>query len=165
MEITEFGNLHNQQLELKEKIYKAKRELNNQLRKDYRWLFRICDILIVLMILSNIGAVVLTNAIAIKNHPETKIVEANPVAAERYELLPATSIKPKQQVYGWIMAFFLEVIVFAAIVSYYVYKRFHIIYRNELFYLMIWAFGVFTFLFMDFANDLGLYIGKMIWGA
>ena len=163
-DIIDLIELGKQQVMIGEKITAAKHEINRNLRKEYKILFRVCDILIVLMILSNIGAVVLTKALVVKNKPDIVLVEANPVAAEQLDITSAISVKPKSLVYGFIISFYMQVIIFASIISYYIYQRFHVIDRRKLYTNMVAILFFFLFLFMDFVNDLGLYLGKLIWG-
>ncbi|KKN60169.1 hypothetical protein LCGC14_0534600 [marine sediment metagenome] len=158
-------NLYKHQVVLKEEIGKEKREINRELRRENKTLFRIGDVLVILMVLFNIGALVITNALVLKVNPEETFTEVNPVAAEVYEFVPATDVAPVNVVYGFILAFFFHIMAYTALITYWMYNRFYIVERKKLYHtlvlLTIWSMLILT----DFFNNLGFYIGRLIWGG
>lgn len=159
-------DLYKEDILLKEKINGVERYANKELRQEYKTLFMVCDILVVLMILANVAAFILTNALAVKAEPNKPILEANSVAAKLHGFKPATEVYSKSKVYGFMIAFLFRGFIYAVIIGYYIYYRFHIIARKELLQkvsavVLIWG----VMLFLDFFNDFGLWIGKLIWGT
>lgn len=138
------------------------KELRRAASTDYRhknkgW-FLTLDIIGIIVILLNFGALFMTGALAVKVEPSKSFAEANPV----------------QCVWnGWschtdylniIIPMLKQIIFWAMIVGLYIYTRnntFSITGMWVLTALIIFYFSAMAF---DFNNDLGLYAGKIFWG-
>ena len=73
-----------------EKIKKVKKKINKEFIKVNKNIILMLDIMMIIVILFNLGAVVTTNILVVKVEPEIKILEANPEAAKlhNYEAHP-----------------------------------------------------------------------------
>jgi hypothetical protein len=155
-------DLYHQKATLKENIHQAKREANRDLRKEHKTLVRVFDFIFVLMLLANIGALVLTNALVIKKEPTKQLVELNPIAAEQYGFESAAEVYPIEKVWSAILAFYIHIIVYAGMIATWLYIRFYSINRSNfyrgMFVILFWGCA----LFLDFFNNLGLWIGKVL---
>lgn len=133
-------------------MHKKYLELN---KSSIRWM----DICFILIILFNLGAVLITNALVMKVDPGEKpkqLVEANIVMAKSngYVAHPEGS-----QI---ISALFKQSITWAVLIGGYIYKRSKI-YTDEGYYFL-WAV-VFLYMILtgkDFINDLGYMIGHWL---
>lgn len=139
-----------------DKIKIAKTEKSKEYKKQNTNKLKILDIFIILAVLSNIGALVITNTLVLKNSPEKTLYEANPGVAEKfdYQLHPEAASK--------MIGFLKYVFGLVMLVFYYVYLR-NTVYNSWQYYTMIlFVFFVFGMLFFDFANDFGFLLGRWL---
>lgn len=126
--------------------------------KKHKRLFLAMDIFVILMVLVNFGAVVITNALVVKATPDVQFMEANPVQAELndYEEHPEGRAIMNMLV--------LQSLMWALILTGYLYLRLNLYTVKDLWStIFILVFYVYIINY-DFFNDLGLLIGKM-WGG
>ena len=146
-------------LEINEDIRQETRKENKKFVKKYRKLFWVLDIAFVLLILMNLGALLITNALVFKLEPEEslpRIVEANPVVAKIDGFQQSSSgFNPINQMIRVMM-------VWVILISVYLYRRTHIYEIWKLNVLVFYVLFIFLFLGVDFINNLGFLIGKMV---
>ncbi len=136
-----------------------KKELHKDYVKDHKLQFRLLDIAIVLIILFNMGALFMTNFLVMKASPEIQIQEANPKQCDwnGYTCHPEGN--------EIMFAFLFQIIFWGIIIILYLYYRTTLFTDFEYYILIIiiifWLIGFGT----DFINDLGYYLGKVIYGS
>ena len=160
----ELIDLTHQQATTKEQIHKAKRSANKELRKEHKILLRVFDVVFVLMILANVGALVLTNMLVMKANPTQELTELNPIAAEQYEFVSALDVHPVQLVWGAIIGAYFHILAYFGMTLIWLYFRFFSNNRKKLYQGMMLLTFWGSALFMDFFNNFGLWIGRTIWG-
>ena len=146
----------------------AKQYFKHNTRK-YFWL----KIIIIFAILSNMGALLATNATVVKTEPTLEVFELNPAACgegTEWECHPATSI-PDAPVQNWVnymiiivWVLFRPAVLAAAMI--YLYQSIKISsFTHNHFYMnsSLIVFMMITLTY-DLVNDLGYWIGLGIWG-
>ena len=123
-------------------------------------IIKITDILIVLAFIMNLFALGMTNYLAVKKEPSVVLVEANPIQTniinKDFKLHPEWKIvigKLFKQVFIWTIIFY----------AYYLFRREFTFKKNLDCMVFIALFSFITFS-IDFANDLGFFIGKLYGG-
>jgi len=123
-------------------------------RRVFRWL----DIAVVTIILFHIGALVTTNILSEKRNPEQKILETNPVQSAAM----GTVLEPKHILVN--IPYIMDSLGMSALVIFYVIKRIYISDEADFKVLV----GLIIILLIvsgtDFFNNLGYYIGNLIYG-
>jgi ABC-type multidrug transport system permease subunit len=152
-------------IEHQKEIKKHSKEINRQLRTEYKRAFKIFGWVVVLTIILNLGALLMTNALVIKAQPDKTFTEVNPVTAETHELEPATSTYPKYIVFGTLLAFLTTTIAYAAIIGLYFNTKFRSFSRKQVRYNLAALLFISAAISLDFVNDFGYLIGKLIWGG
>lgn len=161
---------------LDEDIRSTRIKLNKQFRKEYN--FVIFDVLMVFLLLFNVGAFCLTNALVVKASVVYEIPleykEANPMTAQVYDFVPLVEIKTEtwkmkfQSVMASMMNFIIHIkqfLVWGLMIVVYLYGRFHVTDYSDLRFLgLVLTFGVVLGMY-DFFSDYGYFLGKMLWGA
>jgi magnesium-transporting ATPase (P-type) len=133
---------------------KAKRrEINQTFKKENNKKILLVDSLFILFVLFNIGALIITNALVMKEKPTLK--EANPITAKTYNL---QSTNNNAQYFGIIF----YILTLTLLIGYYILLKNTIINNQSytIFLMVIIILG--TFLTYDFLNDVGYLIGKII---
>ena len=127
-------------------------------RENNKVKFKILDLLIVLAILMNLGAVMLTNMMVLKESKGEKVVlkEVNPVAAQ---------VKDLAQHPFWLeeaKAFFYQIVCWVLVFLLYFYQRQKTF--NDVGYFILLGLVVFvvTAWGLDFFNNFGFYLGDLI---
>ena len=147
---------------IKEDISKEKHRLHNSFFKKYRKTFLILDIIVLLAFICNLGAVLTTNALVVKETTEQgeEVVfnEVNPIQAEvnDYVVHPES----KSLVVGVIFQGLIWLII---ITIYWQLRRVASTYKELTGLIIIVSFW-FMLLSWDFISDFGFLIGKVIWG-
>jgi len=144
------------------KDLKEMSNLRKEVHKNYickhKTKFMIMNWCFVLMIIFNLGAVIITNMLVVKQNPTTKFVEINPQQCElnNYECPENTE--------GIFSAVLKQLVILSFLIGYLFLFRYVII-SNLGFYIYI-CLVIFLFYTItnDFANDLGYVIGKILWG-
>jgi len=155
-------NLQNKKRELNYSIKKEKYLLFQMFKFQYKYLFITMDILFVLGIIFNIGAVCLTNIMVVKEKAENNITfifyETNPVAAK----LDAYTIHPEKTTL--INKFIIQIILWMISLVIWLTLRFNVYSKLTLIAFVTMTIFWFMFLAEDFFSDLGFYLGKIIFG-
>lgn len=130
---------------------------NKEFSDKNRQVFKLSDTLFALAILFNLFAVILTNALVVKETPDKQFVEVNPLQAKMNNLKttnPSVFISLLKQFYLWLIIFGL-----------YFYCRVTISTKAGLLFHYIITFWIFYTLAWDFCNDFGFWIGKQLFGV
>ena len=147
---------------MKTKTKKQKKALRKKYYKKNRWKFWILDLMVIGIILLNCGALVTTNVLVMKEGADKgeviNFTEANPVAAKVHNFKPSPGIT-------WIPPIanlFKQAIWWTIIFGLYLLRR-NTIYRDEdynvFFIAIVFLASAIT---LDFLNNLGYLIGKII---
>ena len=132
------------------KVYKLK--LRNQtkathnvfVQKNKTWI-RVLDIVMIIAIILNFGAVIITNMLVVRDKPDVEFHEANEVQAEMNDY------KAHDDGGALMRSLLLQVVLWVIIISVFISNRIMVVY--------------FSFMItLDFVNDFGYLLGKMIWG-
>lgn len=139
-------------LELKQARYgQAKKYRSDNPRK-----FRTLDIMIVIVIILNLGALLITNTLVVKDNPQKEFKEANPVQCKLNDF-SCHNYMPG------LITIFKQLIVWGLLVAGYMFLRASI-HNNITYYsILIICLGWITIITFDFVNDLGYLIGVLIW--
>ena len=121
------------------------------------WL-KILDIAIILSVIFNCLALAITNAIVVKANPQQQITEANPVKAN------LSGWQQSKDANKIMLGFFLHVIGLSIIIYTYILERRKAAEEQHFRRLLFLTIMVFLFCTLDFMNDLGFYIGKVVLG-
>ncbi len=143
---------------LNEKIRKRRKEKHNKFIKDNKKVVISLDVLFGLIILFNLGALLITNTLVIKDDPSKEFTEANPIAGEIH------GFKLHSGENSFFASFMFFVYMWAFLSFLYIYVRRIIYEERHLFALIAYAILYATVLGTDFINNLGFYLGKVIYG-
>ena len=141
---------------INDELKKTKKRLNKQYIRENKKLFKLFNWLLFFAILCNIGALIITNALVIKDK-DVQLKEANPYAAKQLGL------KVYEEGIKIVMMLMGHVIYFTSLIVYYFYYRSKIYHDSQIHVLTFLIVMVFGMTFIDFSNDLGYWIGAMIW--
>lgn len=122
------------------------------------------DILVVILILFNIGAMVITNILAVKNEPDVEFGEANLDAAKTFDLKPL----PDEQAQILFKMIIFKGLLYGLIVGMYYLLRINYQKNNSNMNLVKIVFSVFILLFIfafDFFNNFGYLLGVIFYGT
>jgi len=133
-------------------------EASKEHRAKHKAWFRTLDIIGIILILLNFGALFMTGVLVIKNEPDKGFSEANPAQCAWNGWSCHTDYKDV------IIPILKQMVFWTILVFLYIYTR-----NNTFNITGMWILtGLMTFyaiaLTTDFINDLGLYIGKILFG-
>jgi hypothetical protein len=120
-------------------------------------LLRFLDILIILSLLFNIGAFTLTRVMVMKN-PGIVIKEANPVMAK---LNNYSTVDPYESL-RLLLPLMIHITLLSLLVAAYIWQRNTANTNARRFQLIACTIFIFFLCTFDFANDLGYWLGKLI---
>ncbi len=143
---------------LNDKIRKRKKEKHNKFVKEHKKTLRYLDTIFVIIILFNLGALLITNALVFKDNPSAEFFESNPIAGEIH------GFKLHSGENSFFASFMFFVYMWAFLSFLYIYVRRIIYEERHLFALIAYAILYATVLGTDFINNLGFYLGKGIYG-
>lgn len=133
-------------------------KLNQKYRKRRKYGFRILTFCVAMIIFFNVGAIFLTNMLVFRANPGTVLHETNPVQCEINDFSCAGG--------GWpvLLSFVKQAIFYAFMIwAYGVATR--VVVRDRDYYFLAGVVIFYLVLMgMDFFNDFGFYIGKILWG-
>jgi len=142
----------------------CKRKLKEHYTEKYKTMIRICDILIICAILFNFGAVAITNALVVKNEPDKKFHEVNPVGRETFDYAPPPEDAGGKDITLVWRALIIHTLLLLVLLGVYLTLRFGVNSPYSMGLLMMCTFFLFILLGWDFSNDFGYWIGVQIWG-
>lgn len=150
------NKLQQEQRNIKATINKYKAKQSQWFRKQNQKALIILDIILICCFLLNIGALAITKALVIKNNPTKQLVEANPVTANTYQLQTNNEANYR------FMGFYIHALLWVFLIGLYIYKRQTTKTNIELYNLIFTVLGWLVILALDFFNDFGYLIGKLI---
>lgn len=160
----------------KYKIKLARRRVHKDMLVEYKVVFRIMDVMFVLFILMNFGALMLTDALVTKKRSvelkeqgkELVFTEVNRAQAEfndfetleDLDMTPQEYNKKKIAEATMIMSFLRQSFLWGILIAVYLYYRFTI-YTTKQLYIMLGLVSIyFSILGWDFWHDAGLFLGS-----
>lgn len=144
---------------INEKIREEKRRGNKRLKKKYKKWFLLLDIAMILIIMSNLGATLITNALVMKvgeGEPLPVLKEINPVVAKNSGYVPAP------QANTLIIPLITFLVVWGIVTSIYFLYRNTIYLETQLYGLTFFVITYGIIFGWDFTNDFGFLVGKII---
>jgi magnesium-transporting ATPase (P-type) len=142
---------------LKSKLKKRKLELHYILKSTYKRWFTYMDVLMIFAIIFNIGALITTNILVVKQTPSTPFYEIMPVAAETNNYQLHEDWKNEYT------AFMFNLLIYVILLSsYWVFR--HNIYSREQLISFCGSINILFFIFaIDFLGNFSYLIGKLIY--
>ena len=142
--------------QLNEKIREENKHQHKILVKENRKWIYFLDALMILAILSNFGAITITNALVTYAEPDIVIYEANPIAAS------AHGFETNPQVQFQFYSIIIKLFAYLYLIIFYLYMRNTVKTEYALMILSIFAISIAFVLSYDFLNNFGLWIGGKI---
>jgi len=149
-------------VKLDKRMYKIKLR-NHQLATsrefkllNKKWI-HILDIFVILIVLSNYGALFITNALVVKANPEIQLQEANEIQAE------LNNYEKAEDGQTFMIAIFIQTIFWVILISVYLFNRAYLIGYGQLTVMTILVFYYFILLTLDFINNFGYLVGFWLW--
>ena len=144
--------------QLKHKKRNQRKIRNKAFRKRHNISFKIFDICILIIILFNLGALLITNMLVVKENPAKEFKEANKVQADLngYEYHEGGN--------DVMNALLIQSVVWAIIIGGYLFLRFNSYKYFDLINLMFIILFYLAITATDFVNDFGYLLGKIFWG-
>jgi len=143
----------------KRMLIKNRKELNRAYKKNNKVSIIVLDVLVILAVLFNIGAMVITNAMVVKEEPQIEFREVNPVQAQLNDYEVHSDWK------DILFPFVKQCLMWVLFIGYYLHRRRNILddvdYSEMHFIVIMWV----ILLGLDFFNDFGYALGKLIWGG
>lgn len=132
---------------------------NRKYKENNKKKILILDILFCMFILYNLGALLITNALVMKDNTNKTFHEANPVAAKAYGFHTEQTIEFISKYFGLM----LHLLCWSYLITMYIVGRNRYIVNNETYCHMLGSVLGFGFILTyDFINDLGYWLGKVI---
>lgn len=158
MDYTRYFSLLGEIKEAGYKIEEEKKHLHKEVVRENRLVFWVFDIAIVLAIVFNLGAMMITNAMVLREEPQAVFMEANPIASKisGYQQHPEGGQVLK--------TIYFRVLVWVLLIGGYLHTRFYTFNQRGVNRLAFIVLFLFMMLLYDFLHDAGFYIGKIIWG-
>jgi len=144
---------------LEGEILNEKRKLHKEYVKEHKLAFKIMDCLFILIILSNLGALALTNALVFKNEPATQVLEANPVASEVHDY------QAHPQAKTFFTGFLFQMGCYGILFLCYISNRASVHTKKGLILNFTLVFFMAFVCLTDLTNNLGYYVGRLLWGV
>lgn len=146
---------------LKESIKREKKKLHREYiaanKRKLVWM----DIAFICIIIFNLGAMVLTNLLVVKAEPANDFVEANPSQCRWNGFSCAEENLGKKIIFSLMK----QSMIWSIFTVGYLYQRAKV-YTDEGYYFLLWiVLFYFWMTNIDFIHDLGLYLGKVVFGV
>ena len=141
----------------KERVKKIEKRLHEQYYLTHRKRFNFMDICMALTIIFNLGAILITNALVIRQSPENiQFAEANPAHAKLNNYVTT------EEGHNIFRLFIYQSILYSLVIGAYLYNRIKI-FDDKSFYFTAGIVLIYiTLSTYDFTNDLGYLIGKLL---
>lgn len=143
---------------LNEQLKQEKISMHQQLKKEHRKIFLFMDVCVVLIILFNMGALATTNALVLQAEPNKTFAEVNPAMAK------LQGFEEHPQAKSLYLTFMIQAGLWLLIALSYGFTRLGMFKYYQLVFLASLYGGMAVLMLYDFVNDVGFYIGKLIWG-
>ena len=136
--------------QLVEKVNANKKEINRQIREEYKVWFKVGNIILILMILFNTGALLITNALVVKEKPELNFTEANPIAAQVHNLASTNEVEGNNKGFIAITGIIIHVLAWVLMIGGYLYLKYRTYNRKQLIHNFLTFIFIAVFLTYDF---------------
>ena len=154
----ELYNLYAEQYHIDDCIKLEKKKLHTEFMQDHKGMIRMLDIMMILIIVMNFGALFLTNMMVAKVAGDgLEFKEANPVTSELHGYEPA----PWEDAIPVMKLLFSRAIIWTVMFGSYWFFRKRIIDRDGAFMMVCMMGFYFILLGLDFFNNLGFFIGGL----
>ena len=153
-----YVELLSEQHKLALNVKKQKKLVHAEYVKDHKKIIYLLDVLIILSLLFNIGAMMITNALVIRVAPDKEFVELNPVQCQ---LQGFKCTEDFSKLYGFMFHAFALGILLAVYLGY----RCRVSDDKELLMIILFTSLIFVSCTLDFTNDVGYWFGKIIFGV
>ena len=150
--------LNRRKKETKEKLKKSEKRAHKNYMARHKKAILFLDVLIIIAILFNFGAVTITNMLVVKDTPTKVFHEANPVTAERENYV--TTPEANQHFYNFILTY---VIPLGVLFAFYFRLRTKIVDSESYMLALLFSALIFIILGYDFFNNFGYYLGGILW--
>lgn len=137
----------------------ARMQANKWLRKQYPKWFKTLDILIILGMLMNFGALFITGVLVMKVAPDTELKEANPTQCNWNGWSCHDNAR---QIFFSTVGLWLS---WGILLAWYIINRFTVYNIPGMWMMTVAVILLVTILGADFTNDLGLYLGKILYAS
>jgi len=141
---------------LKDELRVLKHEANKEMRAYYKGWFRTLDIIGIILLLLNFGALFLTGILVIRADPGHTFAEANPIQCQWNGWTCHTDWK------AVFLPFLRQAIIWGILAALYIYQRYNTYTITGLWFLTGMMVLISVLLTWDFLNDFGLYLGKVL---
>lgn len=157
--ITEIYKFRAHKQNTRNKLKQLRRDASKEYRTKERGWFLTLDILAILCIVMNFGALFITNALVVHAEPAKVFVEANPVQCEW------NGYSCHDDARNVVMPILKQLMLWSLIIFGYIYMRNTTFNVTGLWILTLFVTIYTVMLGADFLNDLGYYLGKLVWGV
>ncbi len=152
-------------------IKRERHSVHKSFYSNNRKAFMLLDILAVCIILVNYGALFTTHALVIQKNPEIQLYEANPAAAKTHGFEDGSNIEGeageavKEKGVNVFKSFLIVSLYWSCLIFIYLFVRNRSISETDL-YMMLFVILVYAVsLSIDFVNNLGYFVGTVIWAV
>jgi len=156
------------QKELKRLKKQKQRLLSKEFRKQYKKWFLILDILMIFVFVHNSGAIMMTNALAVKESVEKgedlTFYEANPAQQEIGNYVQNPDPEKEKETRIRFYQFIVQGMIWVIMIVAYISLRLTTYTMTRLYSLTLMVLFWFTITHWDFLNNLGYVIGKWKYG-
>lgn len=155
------------------KITQKEKEIHKHFVSDRKTLFRILDVVFILTILMNLGAIAMTDYMVQKNryieaeekNLTVEFIEANPIKAKTGGYKVAEDTETKTRVIAMIISLLSTAFIWSLMTYYYLKYRLNARHMRHVYRMMSFISVWFIVLAIDFFHDFGLFIAKIIYGG
>lgn len=142
-------------------------EIHKSFLAKHKKFIKFLDVLIILAVISNIGALIITHILVVKNEPTKEFYEGNPVSAgvHNFETTKDTMGNPTPEGKIKYTGFIFTGAAWTFIIVAYIYFRRTLKTNTDLYILIGSVLWVAILSTTDVAGDLGYLIGKLIFGG
>jgi len=154
LELKNKRRLINHEIKVRKNYIECKRL--DEFKQKYKTTLSVLDIAMVLVIIFNIGALLITNSLVLKENPETELYEANVIVAEENNYVPHPEAVEQFK------AFTNQIDIYWLIMILYLFIRFTIKNEIHLYFLILLVTYLLVSTGYDFFHDFGYWIGKVL---
>jgi len=151
----------------KECIEALKNEKRRYFKDKHKKILMVCDIMFIMSFIFNIGALVITNALVVKNHPDVQLYEANPVARDSLNYAePPDDVSETdgRKVSDRFRGMLIQFIVYSFLIIGYLTTRYFLDSDYKVISLLALTLVFFYMMTFDVAGNFGYWLGMMIYG-
>ena len=167
--MSSLNQLIGEKKDIKTKILIERRKLNKEFNESYKGAFKVLDILFIISICFNFGALLITDYMvekqewqeAIAKNETITYMEANPAATALHDYQPPETQQQKIRAFSILFVLFKHSLFWSFVIFGYIWLRNHIYSKSNLVYLFFFVCFYFYLLGYDFVRDLALLLAKI----